>query len=236
MMPIHRLKIVVALRTNIFRYLDYSSQTQGGQEEKFAGMAIHLRWTHGELKELLEQRAYAASDKASIKPRLGLKDLLPRTNTTDGNALTYMLRHTLMRPRDAIVFVNECPRQAAGKTSISWVDLKEAEPRYSEQRLAALRDEWRDPYPDLDKLLEYFRGKRHRLDRDSITTVLDDAISDLFTGTTFKGTVWLSAICSPLYEVGSNDSSWAAMYGGLVTMLYEISFLGFAKAGSGKPT
>src|SRR5262249_9701594 len=62
MLRVKHLKILVALRTNIFKQLNYGTQTQGGQEEKFRGMVVPLRWTDNDLRYLLEQRAEAATE------------------------------------------------------------------------------------------------------------------------------------------------------------------------------
>jgi hypothetical protein len=229
MVRVTNLKILIALRTNIFRQLDYGAHTHGGQEEKFKGMSLSLHWTRGDLKNLLEERAIAASSFYNIDPPLELSQLLPNTNRSRGNPIDYILDRTLMRPRDAILFLNACLRKATGKRSISWEDIHQAESEYSQDRLDALRDEWKNPYPDIDKVLQFFKGQPDRLDKEEMTAVLDDMAITLLSDDSFRGKLWLEKLGAPIWENGSDSKKWDEMYGGFVQILYEIGFLGLCK-------
>jgi len=59
MQAIQNLKVLVALRTNIFQQLQYGEKLRGGQEEKFRGLALDIRWTRNDLIGLMEERARA---------------------------------------------------------------------------------------------------------------------------------------------------------------------------------
>lgn len=65
------------------------------------------------------------------------------------DTLDYMLERTFFRPRDVIVFINECLELCAGRPKITAAIIKEAEGNYSLERLQSLANEWNTIYPDL---------------------------------------------------------------------------------------
>lgn len=228
MQQIKHLKILVALRTNIFEQLNYGQKARGAQEEKYRGLSLHLRWTENDLRALLKHRAEAASEFYKLEPARTLSDMLPNVNKNRDDPVKLVLSRTLMRPRDAILYLNECIREAAGKDRISWQNITDAERKYSEERLLALRDEWKDPYFDIDKVFDQFRRKPFMLNRTELTTVLDE-IALLPADSTFQGAPWLTELCERIWEAGSGEKSWYELYGQLVKLLYNISFIGIAK-------
>lgn len=229
MQPVKHLKIVVALRTNIFQQLNFGEQSQGGQEEKFRGLRLFIRWTKNDLTSLLETRAEAACQLYNIEPPKTLTELLPPADQVHGDSLSYILSRTLMRPRDAILYLNDCAREATGKDTICWDDILQAEKRYSEERLLALRDEWKDPYFDIDKVFACFRRHSWRLNRNELTTILDD-IALLLGDQQFRGANWLTPLCEQLWAAGGCQQTWQELYGPLISLLYNISLLGIAQA------
>ena len=231
MQKVKYLKILVALRTNIFNQLSYGKQARGGQEEKFRGLSLDLRWNSNDLKSLLERRAKIASDYYHIDPPKSLLEILPSMKSKRANnPINYIIDHTLMRPRDAILFLNRCVREAPGKDRLVWENIQRAEKAYSQDRLLALRDEWKDPYIGIEKVLDSFKNHSARLSRDAITSILDD-IALLLADRDFPGGNWLNELCKYIYE-GIGD--WNKMYHPLVNFFYSISFLGIVKGATGK--
>lgn len=222
MQKIKHLKILVALRTNIFNQLNYGKQIRGGQEEKFRELAIELRWTYNDLQNLLENRARVACQYYQIIPPKTLEEMLPRQNKRATNPIQYIIEHTLMRPRDAIIFLNRCLKEASGKEKITFDNICQAEKFYSQNRLLALRDEWKDPYIGLDKVFKTFEGKAVRISRSDIEPILED-IALLLVEEEFHNTTWLNEICYSIFEKG-ND--WNKMYKPIINFLYSISFIG----------
>jgi hypothetical protein len=222
MKRVKQLKVLVALRTNIFQELDFGSKS-GGQEEKFRSLVLQLRWTQSDLEELLDERVAIAA------PRVGLdvqtvSELLPNSNKTRGNPLKYILDRTLLRPRDAIAFANECLSLGIGKTRLSWDDIHTAETAYSAKRLLALRDEWKTTYPGIDKVLGLFRGVPGVLSRPAFERKLDEAML-LLSDTSFSGALWLTRLSEPMWTSNDN-SSWYEIYSPLASLLFSIGFIG----------
>jgi hypothetical protein len=226
------LKVVVALRTNIFQELDFGKKS-GGQEEKFRSLVLHMRWTPADLEDLLDERVRAAAARIDLEAG-SLRELLPQANRTRGNPFHYILDRTLMRPRDAIAFVNECLGVGIGKTRLTWQDIHSAERTYSAKRLLALRDEWKPTYPGIDQVVDKFRGSPARMDRAEFQSRLDEAML-LISDPTFQGVHWLTEFSSAMWTTG-NDSSWFSVYQPLAKLLYGIGLIGCSPRSSRAPT
>ncbi|MDQ1046826.1 P-loop ATPase, Sll1717 family [Streptomyces sp. V4I2] len=214
------LKVVVALRTNIFEHLDFGHRS-GGQEEKFRSLALRMHWTPGELKDLATERLRAAASKHD-QAFNSIHDILPRTNRTRGDALEYMLQRTLMRPRDIIAFFNEALSFSSGN-QLSWDDIRKAEEPYSRERVLALRDEWKTSYPEIDKIFYLFEGATLPLSKAAFTRILDDAIT-LPGDPEFAGAEWVQRLTAKMWS--NPNGSWTEWYGPLVSLLYNIGFIG----------
>lgn len=180
------------------------------------------------MQSLLNNRAEAASEYYKIDPPKSLSEMLPKSSKKTGHPFLYILERTLMRPRDAILYLNLCVREATGGEKISWGNIHTAEKTYSDERLLALRDEWKDPYLDIDKVLEVFQGKFKRLSQKEIEEVFNE-IAVLPANRNFLGKLWLTEMCEQIFAPESAKKTWYEMYGPLVNLMYNISFIGLAK-------
>jgi hypothetical protein len=216
------LKILVALRTNIFEELDFGSRT-GGQEEKFPSLSLRMRWTPGEIVNLLSERAGVAASQYGMTRVSEIRDLLPLANKTRGNALTFILSRTLMRPRDAIAYLNECFVLASGRSRLTWKDLETAEKPYSLKRLLALRDEWKPTYPDIDKLFKLFTRCLSPMTREELTRRLEESVL-LLADAKFQGILWMTDLTESIWS--NVASEWVDMYYPLLRLLFNIGFIG----------
>jgi hypothetical protein len=219
---VENLKVLVALRTNIFEALDFGRT--GGQEEKFRALIQRVHWSSLELGELLNSRALAASRRHDLLDVNSLSDLLPHSNPTRGNPLTYILHRTLLRPRDAIAFLNECFSLANGRDRLTWNHIQKAEFTYSTNRLLALRDEWKPTFPGIDHLLRVFAGCRPTMDWDSMRARLDECAL-LPAEPDFPGTVWLTRVTEGIWSGTGIDEEIEA-YLPLIRLLHNIGFIG----------
>ncbi|AUA11230.1 hypothetical protein CFP59_03341 [Streptomyces malaysiensis subsp. malaysiensis] len=211
------LKVIVALRTNIFEQLDFGHRG-GGQEEKFRSLVLRMRWTPVELEELVGERLRVAT--ADIGPQMhSIRDVLPRINRTRGDAFEYMLRRTLMRPRDIIAFLNEALANSYGGEQLTWDDIRNAEEEYSRKRLLALRDEWKTNYPEIDRVFHLFEGVTLPLVQSDFVHILEQAIAHpSFT------IDWLNELTARVWNY--SEGTWVDWYGPLIALLYNIGFIG----------
>lgn len=227
---VKNLKILVALRTNIFQELDFGRKG-GGQEEKLRSLVLNVRWTRVDLEQLLDERVRVAAAEAGLAVST-VAGLLPHPNSTMGKPLDYLLDRTLLRPRDALAFANECLRVGVGKPKLPWADIKTAENAYSVGRLQALRDEWKGTYPGIDTVIEIFRSKDARLSKEEFSALLDE-IMTMPADQAFPGVRWVTDVSMGLLTSGP-DSTWADQYRDLVSILFRIGAIGVSK-GSGPP-
>ena len=178
---------------------------------------------------MLDHRAQAAAEQHAMVLPVTIDDLVPSPNRTRGNALDYILDRTLMRPRDAIAYLNECFTLASGKPRLTWAMIHSAERSYSHKRLLALRDEWKSTYPAIDRVLQKFHQANVPMTRTELTKILDEAIL-LMVDRQFEGQEWMEDLSSPAWDKAIND--WAEMYRPLVRLLYNFGFLGCRLSGA----
>ncbi len=222
---VRHLKVLVALRTNIFHELDFG--TRGGQEEKFRSLVLQMRWPKRDLEEMMDERVRYVS-KQSDSNLTSVCDLLPLADDAKGYAFDYILDRTLMRPRDTISFINECLSLHSGQGYLTWEDILSAEKSYSENRLLALRDEWKPTYPDIQKVLALFRKAELPISKDRLGEYLDDAML-LLSDPSFRGVRWMTMLSESMWEA-NGDKSWTDLYQPLVKMLYDVGFLGLGQS------
>ena len=229
---VRHLKVLVALRTNIFEHLDFGG-AGGGQEEKFRSLVLPMNWTRSQLTNLINQRIRVASQKQSAAVE-EIGSILPHANARRGNPLDYLLDRTLLRPRDLIAFLRECLAESDGRTQISWEAIRNAELTYSDNRLLALRDEWKPNYPGIDRAFETFQKSSGRMDAEEMQARLDDCIM-LLADDGFAGSGWLAPLSDTVLN-GRAELTWAARYGPILKMLFDIGFLGVANTSKRQPT
>jgi len=151
---LRRLKIVVALRTDVIERVIRETSSLGFQREKVDDYICDLRWNKSDLKKLLAERVRLLGQGMSLPNQLTLEDALSR-NVGAQDAFDYIFERTLSRPRDLISFFNECLKVSAASDAngIGAETIRKAEREYSFGRLRALCDEWRSVYPSLEDLL-----------------------------------------------------------------------------------
>ena len=156
------VKILVALRDNIFFRVYKKTAKHEPQREKLADVILNIKWSRADLIQLVNNRlaaTFSTSDPAAAKPAFA--DILPaKKKKTAQDPIDYVLDRTFLRPRDVIAFVNAYLEQVA-RTSThgkpTWTSLLQAETAYSKGRLDSVHDEWKDSFyglPALYKVLD----------------------------------------------------------------------------------
>lgn len=159
--PIRQLKIVVAMRTDLLESVVESTRDAGLQIEKLEDFFLRVSWTESELKEVVETRVNNALKQRYTRQSVSFHDVFPK-EVRQKSTFDYMIERTLKRPRDMILFVNECFKEASGRTEMSPSLIQDAYRSYSANRRVSLLEEWHDVYPDLDLHLDMLSGLRAR--------------------------------------------------------------------------
>lgn len=153
---IQNVKIVIAIREDLLDRVFRYSRTPGYQEEKYRSMYLPLSWTSQDLEILLDKRVNQIIREQYTTQPIRLIDLFPN-KVFKQNPLEYFFDRTLYRPRDAIMFFNQCISASQGKPKLTQATISQAENYYSEDRLRALADEWVADYPNLIELILFLR-------------------------------------------------------------------------------
>lgn len=169
------VKIIIALRNDLLWRVFDKTKDAGFQREKYENYFLRVKWTDTQLRELINRRVNHVLKYKYTNSELSADDILPR-QITDTPSIEYILRRTLLRPRDVIAFFNECFEAAAGKAELAVDTIRAAEKRYSTGRLASLSDEWHSDYPRLEFYTSILRNRKSSIQlRD-----LDDEKTDAF--------------------------------------------------------
>lgn len=140
------VKIVVALRQDLIESVFDKTRDAGFQEEKYQSLFLQLRWDSKSLLEMLDKRVRELVREQYTSRSIGFRDLFP-THIGKVDSVDYIVPRTLLRPRDAIAFVNECLRRSEGKGSVTTQAIRDAEVDYAMKRINSLTYEWFNHYP-----------------------------------------------------------------------------------------
>lgn len=173
---VRQVKILVGLRTDLIERVMRQVGGAGYQEEKVKDLFRDLRWRDSDLMELLDKRIDRLVKDSYTSAIITHRDLLPES--IDGmTGIEYMLERTHHRPRDIITFFNYCIQEAESEPTITQQMLKDAEVKYSDDRLKSLQDEWRNDYPDLRSFMMLLKKRKAQFQLGEI----DDDILNEFT-------------------------------------------------------
>lgn len=155
---IRNVKVLVALRSDLYERAISLSDAEGIQPEKFEGITVVIKWNQRELRSLVEKRINHLFRYKYIKQGIKLYDVFPQT-VRKQDTFEYLVERTLMRPRDIIAFVNIILDRAAGSANVSPRNITDAEAEYSKKRYQALCHEWMTLHPCLDIYLKFLRER-----------------------------------------------------------------------------
>lgn len=140
------VKIIVALRQDLIESVFDKTRDSGFQEEKYQSLFLQLRWDWKSLLEMLDRRVRELVREQYTSRSIGFRDLFP-SHIGKVDSVDYIVPRTLLRPRDAIAFANECLRHSEGKGSVTVQAIRDAEVDYATKRINSLTYEWLNHYP-----------------------------------------------------------------------------------------
>ncbi len=140
-------KILIAMRADL---LAKTREVTNRQNEKDTSFTLNLNWTKKMLKELLNKRIqYLFQYKYKKNTIIGFDDIF-NFDVKGMNAGEYIISRTMMRPRDAISFVNHCIQAADNENNITEKNVLDAEKIFKRERYDALKHEWENVYDSID--------------------------------------------------------------------------------------
>ena len=172
---IRNAKIIVALRLDLIERVFKHTRDTGFQEEKYESLYLRITWNESTLTKMLDFRINHLIKRRFTKESVTHKDLLPPKILRE-TPMKYILKRSMMRPRDVIMFFNFCIQRAIDKPTISPKLLQDAENEYSKNRLQSLADEWISDYPSL---IHFTRVLKSRTSLFPISEITDHDITEI---------------------------------------------------------
>lgn len=144
------VKVVLSLRVDLLGRVIAATRDSGFQEEKYESLYLKLKWSKGQIEDMLDRRIGKLVRERYTSKSVKLRDLFP-AQISRAKFLDYLVDRTFYRPRDAILFVNACLEHAENKNTVTAQCVSEAEGEYSSRRLTSLQEEWGATYPNLKR-------------------------------------------------------------------------------------
>jgi len=167
-------KIVVAIRLDLLERVFRLVSVSGYQEEKYRALYVPLNWKKNSLVQLLDSRIDFLVRSRYTKQKVTHRDLLPRTVRNEP-AIDFIIKRTLMYPRDVILFFNQCILRSEGQPVLHSKTILAAEGEYSRLRFKALADEWAGDYPLLSDFADILKKRKYTF---SIKEMRDDDVGE----------------------------------------------------------
>ncbi|AXH64726.1 MULTISPECIES: P-loop ATPase, Sll1717 family [Providencia] len=146
LLNIKSVKILISIRTDILMGI-YNKTLR--QDEKDQSLIYAISWNKTEIREIIDKRInHLVKNKYQSAKNISMKDIFDFD--IDGvSADDYILDRTMLRPRDAISFVNYCLKECDGNVSIDKDIVLIAEEKYFSSRKRALVSEWVSIYKNI---------------------------------------------------------------------------------------
>jgi hypothetical protein len=159
---IRDLKILVAVRSDVLERVVQETKDLTFQREKLDDYFVHLKWSEGLLKDVVDRRIRQLFRKQYTQAPITFDDVF-KSKVGGMEPFEYIVERTLLRPRDAIAFVNECLNEAQGNYEVTATVIKKAESQFSIKRRASIEQEWQSAYPSIVRLMIFLSSKRRAL-------------------------------------------------------------------------
>lgn len=220
---VRRVKVIVALRLDLLQRVIAATRDSGFQAEKYESMYLNLRWTNQQLVELVNRRLNHLVRQRYTSRTLSIDDVFP-AKIHQSKFRDFLCERTFLRPRDAILLVNECLARATDRNQITAQMVIDAESSYSEKRLISLSEEWSGTYPKLAQYLQVLvrRPATFPLSELSRAFLEDWALKDLLGDTKSDDPIASSA--HSVFIEGKGDFFPFALK--LVDSLYVVGAIG----------
>jgi hypothetical protein len=161
---------IVFIRNDIYQHLVLDPADRGKDT------AVLLDWNDPEVfKEIIDRRIVYSTELN--EPFNILWPHFFETHVDGEESFSYILNHTLMRPRDVLRFTRECINVAVnrGHDKVTQADIRQAERSYSDDALVDISMELKDVDPDYVDVPYAFIGAHTILSRDDLEQLLREA-------------------------------------------------------------
>lgn len=158
---LRKLKVIVALRSDVLERVIQESSYAGFQREKYDDYFLRIRWSKDQLWQLVEKRINFLFRRKYSSENVFFYDIFEK-KVGSKDSFDYMIERTLLRPRDIISYINICLSLSQGQDQVSQKIIRQAESEYSRIRMQALMDEWESSYPSVRVAFNLISGRGGR--------------------------------------------------------------------------
>ncbi|UIX31727.1 P-loop ATPase, Sll1717 family [Streptomyces sp. GQFP] len=192
------VRFLLFLRSDIYDSLSF------GEGDKFHGDELRITWTEQALRDLALARARASAEEDLSIEELW-REIFPPT-IRDEETATYLFSRCLLRPRDAIQFLNLCQETAwliHGRDRITEADVLQASRQFSAWKLKDLTLEYLVAHPFLKHLFPLFQNSGYVVTRPVLASRFEAAVETLHRlFPAYADVLTLSGVVDILYGVG----------------------------------
>src|SRR5437667_874168 len=163
------------VRDNIFRAL---AQLDSDFTRHIEGHTLRLHWDENSLLHLVAQRLRVALKLGDVESDIRVWDRFAHRALRERDGFLACLHHTLYRPRDVIVLLNEAYANAAreNRYAIVETDVQQSAKLISQHRLDDLLKEYETVFPGLRLFVDHFKGRHVPEKFGEIRSMLDEAV------------------------------------------------------------
>lgn len=163
----------------------------------------------------------------STNKELKLDTLFERTNSSKSQ-FDYIIDRTFLRPRDVISFFNKLFESALPKSFVTLSTVRQAEVKYSIERLNAVEDEWSENYGEISKITSFLHGMHNGF---NLYNIKDDLFAELLIEpdfiNQFKGDLF--DVCQKWKLAKSDNINFRVFLAELCEILYRVGILGIKR-------
>ena len=156
---LRNFQVVVALRNDLYVRMVRETPASQRQLEKFEDLIIRMKWSKAQLRELANNRITELFRRQYTSASVTFDDIFKQYPDSKTPPWDYLVRRTLMRPRDVINFINSALHAAEGRAAVSKNSFLSGEASYSNLRLETLIHEWSGTFPGIKPLLQLLRNQ-----------------------------------------------------------------------------
>ncbi|MBU0474780.1 MAG: hypothetical protein KKF62_11520 [Bacteroidetes bacterium] len=223
------VKIIVALRTNIFYRVFKKSSISEPQREKWNDVLVDLKWDAFELSELVNNRLSELFREQYTTEPPTLEKIMPsKTKKNQLNAIEYLFSRTFLRPRDVIDFFNTIIYRQNGDLLLTWSKIFDAEGEYSKRRLDSILDEWKDSYFGLSATFPLLKKLGATFKKEDISK---EDIEDIITYKDCDKCKWLQNLQTDYLE---NKLLFYDVFHEVINALYISGMIGLKRSANDK--
>jgi hypothetical protein len=221
---IKSLKIIIAIREDIFEVAMNSNTHRTFQPEKYESKLARIKWSPALLKRIIDRRLNHLFKNKYEKKGIGIEQVLPKKikNEPINN---YLTNRTLYRPRDIITFFNAAFEHSGEHLSLplSVRQIQAAEKSYANERLKTLCNEWKSVHPSLRTFIEVLQNS---WDGMKITDFNEERLMNLIISLCEKEAEDKIEELAQKYFNQGNEQTFQELVASLICCLYKVGIIG----------